>query len=56
MFVVFIVFCVCSVLQLDDPSPFIEVAPEHRTGDDVTHGILELGPHIYLLLSLCSGV
>jgi hypothetical protein len=39
MFVVFIVFCVCSVLQLDDPSPFIEAAPEHRTGDDVTHGI-----------------
>jgi hypothetical protein len=56
MFVVFIVFCVCSVLQLDDPSPFIEAAPEHRTGDDVTHGILELRPHIYLLLSLCSPV
>jgi hypothetical protein len=56
MFVVFTVFCVCSVLQLDDPSPFIEAAPERRTGDDVTHGILELGPHIYLLLSLCSPV
>jgi hypothetical protein len=42
------VFCACSNLQLDDPSPFTEAAPERRMGDDVTHGILELGPHIYL--------
>jgi hypothetical protein len=52
MFVVFTVFCVCSDLQLDDPSPFTEATPERRTGDDVTRGILELGPHIYLLHTL----
>jgi hypothetical protein len=52
MFVVFTVFCACSDLQLDDPSPFTEVAPERRMGDDVTRGILELGQQIYLLHTL----
>ena len=36
-------------LQLEDPSPFTEAAPECRAGYDVTREILELRPHIYLL-------